>query len=81
MSTLTLPEYGNSHCLRHLCGGGYELKFFTDVIVLPTIIGKEKYVASVLISSWNVYFCLKICQYTSSQFADATSPKILNVAS
>ena len=48
MSTLTLTKYENSHCLRGLCGGGYELKFFTDLIVLPSIIRKEKYVASVL---------------------------------
>ena len=48
MSTLNLTKYGNSHCLRCPCRGGFELKFFTDLIVLPSIIGKEKYVASVL---------------------------------
>ena len=47
MSTLNLTKYENSHCLRCPCGGGFELKFFIDLIVLPSIIGKEKYVASV----------------------------------
>ena len=48
MSTLNLTKCENFHCLRHPCGGGFELKFFKDLIVLPSIIGKEKYVPSVL---------------------------------
>ena len=47
MSTLNLNKYENSHSLRFPCGGGLELKFFADLIVLPSIIRKEKYVASV----------------------------------
>ena len=83
MSTLNLTKYENSHCLRFPCGGGLELKFFTDLIVLSSIIGKEKYVASVLYNYLfgMFYFCLKICQYISSQFVEVTPPKTLNVAS
>ena len=48
MSTLNLTKYGNSGCLRCPCGGGFELGIFTDLIVLPSIIRKEKYLVSVL---------------------------------
>ena len=47
MSTLNLTKNENYHCLRCPSGGGFELKFFIDLIGLPSIIGKEKYVASV----------------------------------
>ena len=30
---------------------------------------------------WNVYFCLQICQYISSQFVKVLPPKTLNFAS
>ena len=52
------------------------------LVPLPSIIGKEKIVPSVLYKYfWNVYFCLKICQYITSQFVEVTPPKALNVAS
>ena len=55
----------------------------TDLIALASVIGKWKYVASVLYKYifWNVYFCLKVCQYISSKFVEVTTRKTLNVAS
>ena len=37
----------HEHCFRCPCGESFELKFFTDLIVLPSIIEKEKDVASI----------------------------------
>ena len=60
----------------------FELKFVTDLIVLPTIIEKEKKCSFsfIQISFWNVYFCLKSCQYISTHFVEVT-PMALNIFS
>ena len=52
----------HGNCLRCPSGGGFELKFFADLIVLSSIIGKEQYVSTVfmeclfLFTHLSVYF-------------------------
>ena len=76
-----MTKYKYSHCLSCPYEGAFELKFFTDLKVLPSVIGKEKYVATVLYKYlFGMFISVKkMCQYISSQFVEVTPQKMMNV--